>query len=381
MSLAPRLALWCLLCALPGLGVAYWALRRRLSLRPPGPWLTAASLGALGGFGVYWLEGAVRVSYDLGSEAALPLVLAVAVLAPAEEGLKIGALWPSLWMGGVPRAERGLALSVVASVGLAVAQQAALVYALPEAGGWVAFRLALGVPAQALPSVLWGHMLGRRDARGRPPRSLPLAWGLAVVSRGLLAHALTQRTTAFALGAIGVLTALGSISYFRGIFRTRGGRFSSFPSSGRRSAPPSSLRRALDSIKRRHRPLKAGRVLIGSFALHGALLAAAGSAFAFGGRLGLDMAALGVTRETPVAPLAWLVGASLAAFPVGGFLLARASDDPLVAEVALAALFAASLFLAHLGLLAPTTLAYGVAGVPAAVALACTGAWFGGRAS
>jgi hypothetical protein len=88
-----------------------------------------------------------------------------------------------------------------------------------------------------------------------------------------------------------------------------------------------------------------------------------------------------VAGETPVGPLAWLVGASLAAFPVGGFLIARASDDALVAEVALAALFAASLFLAHLGLLAPTTLAYGVAGVPAAVALACAGAWYGGRAS
>ncbi|HEU4409851.1 MAG TPA: hypothetical protein VFS43_31650 [Polyangiaceae bacterium] len=381
MPLALRVALWGLLCALPGLAATSAVARGRLPRRPPGPWLAASSLGALGGLGVYWLEGAVRVSYDLGPAAALPLVLTMAVLAPAEEGAKIGALWPALWMGGVPRAERGLALSVAASSGLAAAQHAAIVLAAPELGGWGVLRLALSVPAQALPSALWGHALGRRDPRGRPPRSLLLVWALAVASRGLLSHALTRRTPAWALGALGVLAGLGAISYVSGIFRVRAGRHAP-PASGRLSVPPpSSLRQALESLRRRRRPLKAGRVLLGAFALHGALLVAAGSAFAFGGRLGLDMAALGAARETPVGPLAWLVGASLAAFPVGGFLLARASDDALVAEVALAALFAASLFLAHLGLLAPTTLAYGVAGVPAAVALACAGAWYGGRAS
>jgi hypothetical protein len=395
LPLASRLALWFLLCALPGLGVSYAIARRRLPLRPPGPWLAASALGALGGLGVFWLEGAVRVSYDLGQGAALPLVLTAAVLAPAEEGLKIGALWPSLWMGGVPRGERGLALSVAASSGLAAAQHAALVVASPELGAWALLRLALSVPAQALPSTLWGHALGRRDARGRPPRRLPLVWALAVAARGVLGHALTLGRASGALVALGVLAALGAISYFNGIFRVHAGplpppasgRLSS-PGSGRlsspgsvRSLPPSSLFRALESLRRRQRPLKAGRVLLGAFALHGALLVGAGSAFTFGGKLGLDMAALGAARETPVGPLAWLVGVSLGAFPVGGFLIARASDDALVAEVALAALCAASLFLAHLGLLAPATLAYGIAGVPAAVALACAGAWYGGRAS
>ncbi len=386
MPLAPRLAFWCLLCALPGLGLTYGIARGRLPLRPPAPWLMAASLGALGGVGVFWLEGALRLSYDLDAAATLPLVLTLAVLAPAEEGLKIGALWPALWTDGVPRAERGLALGVAVSAGLAAAQQAALVALAPAAlDGWALLRLALSVPAQALPSALWGHALGRRDARGRPPRALPLVWALAVGARGTLAHALTRRTTGGALVAFGVLAALGVISYFAGIFRVRRGRPprpASQPASGRPSAPPSSLRRAFEAMRRRHRPLKAVRVLAGAFALHGALLAAAGSAFAFGGRLGLDMAALGgASRAAKAAPLAWLVGASLGAFPVGGFLLARASDDALLAEVALAALFAASLFLAHLGVLAPATLAYGVAGVPTAVALACAGAWFAGRPS
>jgi hypothetical protein len=412
---ARHIALWALLCLTPALAVSLLAARRRLPARPAGPWLTAALLGALGGLSAHWLERAVRLSYGLDVATALPLVLTFAVLAPAEEGLKIGALWPSLWMGGLPKAQRALALVTIASAGFAAGRGAP-----PNAGdggdGWWVLGLALSVPAHALPSCFWGSALGRRDRTGRPPRWLPLVWALAVGARGVLAHALTLRTRAGALGAVGLLTALALISFFARIFHpvsaarvaalpgvagrasvppatasgrasvppaTASGRASVPPAtaSGRASAPPS-LRRALDALVRRRRPLKPRRVFAGTFVLHGAVLLAAGSAFAVGGRLGLDVSALGRAGSgpVPVAPVAWVVGASLGAFPVGGFLLARASEGPFVAEVALAALFAASLFLAHLGLLAPTTLGYGVAGVPAAVALACSGAWFGGRA-
>jgi len=78
-----------------------------------------------------------------------------------------------------------------------------------------------------------------------------------------------------------------------------------------------------------------------------------------------------------VAALVLLGTTVLAAFPISGFLLARASGAEGVVEPALGAAFAISGIVVLLGLAAPVAVVFALAFAPVAFALACIGAWVG----
>jgi hypothetical protein len=67
----------------------------------------------------------------------------------------------------------------------------------------------------------------------------------------------------------------------------------------------------------------------------------------------------------------------LFAFPVSGFLIARASAAESVLEPALSAAVAIAGTLVMLGLAEPVALVFAVAFAPIAFGLACVGAWVG----
>ena len=77
------------------------------------------------------------------------------------------------------------------------------------------------------------------------------------------------------------------------------------------------------------------------------------------------------------APVALLGAGLLAAFPLSGFLVARASAARTLLEPAMATGLAIGLTLVLLGLAAPVALVFALAFSPIAWGLACAGAWVG----
>jgi hypothetical protein len=98
-----------------------------------------------------------------------------------------------------------------------------------------------------------------------------------------------------------------------------------------------------------------------------------------GRRLGVDFAAIDRAESTSAAaaPLLLLACAVLAAFPISGYLVARASASDGVLEPALSAAVAIVAVLVMLGLAAPVALVLALSFAPIAFALACGGAWVG----
>jgi Flp pilus assembly protein TadB len=75
--------------------------------------------------------------------------------------------------------------------------------------------------------------------------------------------------------------------------------------------------------------------------------------------------------------LAVLGGAGLLAFLLAGYLIARAASRPNLLEPALAAALSLVTILALAGVTTPVAFAIALAATPAALVLACAGAWVG----
>jgi hypothetical protein len=102
-------------------------------------------------------------------------------------------------------------------------------------------------------------------------------------------------------------------------------------------------------------------------------------AVALGHRLGIDFAAVdrAETQAAGAAPLVLIGAAALAAFPIAGYLVARASSARSVLEPAISAALAILGALVLLGLAAPVAVVFALAFAPIAFGLACAGAWVG----
>jgi TRAP-type C4-dicarboxylate transport system permease small subunit len=118
---------------------------------------------------------------------------------------------------------------------------------------------------------------------------------------------------------------------------------------------------------------------LGVFVNAGVVLVGLVVAVALGRRFGVDFAAVDRPEATneAVGPVALLALGALAAFPVAGYLIARASGSRSVLEPALSSALAMVALLVFFGLLAPTALVFVMAVTPIAFGLSCAGAWFG----
>jgi hypothetical protein len=94
-------------------------------------------------------------------------------------------------------------------------------------------------------------------------------------------------------------------------------------------------------------------------------------------RLGIDLSLADESDMRSNGPLLLLGGAILPAFPVAGFLVARASGAHGVLEPAFAAALAIGSAVALLSVTAPPAVIFALAIAPVAFGLACGGAWFG----
>jgi hypothetical protein len=142
------------------------------------------------------------------------------------------------------------------------------------------------------------------------------------------------------------------------------------------SAPPS-LETVRKAMRREGQPITLRWILFGVLVTVGAMTLGIILSVLFGHYLHVDFAQVDEHDVTTTGPVALLGSGLLAAFPISGYLIARASSLPTMLEPALASGLAIVLTLVLLGFAAPVAVVFALAFSPIAWGLACAGAWVG----
>ncbi len=313
-----------------------------------------------------WLGVSLTIEGS-ATTAALGMFL---LAAPLAEAAKVAVVWPLYLSGRVLGSRAGLLYGVAAGAGFALAA-APLGAASLELRALSVAMVLLAVPVQLFSSGLWGYWLGR----GPGGRWFGVAWLLAVVLHGtyvlliasgspkLVAAALPMTLTMGAAGALALRDLTGSDAPRSQLLRVL--------------PEPPSLRAMRQALGRRERPLLLHWIGIGGLVTLGLMLVNVAVAVWLGHRLGVDFTLAESAGSEAGGPLALLGSAVLLAFPLGGFLVARASGAESVLEPALGACIALVLLALTLAVSTPLGVLISVGLAPVAFLLACVGAWFG----
>jgi hypothetical protein len=140
---------------------------------------------------------------------------------------------------------------------------------------------------------------------------------------------------------------------------------------------PPSLRAMRHALRRTEQPLMLHWIVLGALVNVGVVLASLALSVYAGHRLGVDFATADEADMRSNGPILLLGGAVLFAFPIAGYLVARASGTSSVLEPAMATALALFAVVALLSITAPVTVLFAVAVAPVAFGLACGGAWMG----
>jgi hypothetical protein len=239
------------------------------------------------------------------------------------------------------------------------------------ASGLSGLRALCAVPAQLFFAGVWGYALGsRHDHSGR---LFALTWLCAVALHGLYIHIVWGRGPGFLVAVVPLLgfMALGAASTLREVNPER-------HTLAKLHLPePPRLSLVTEALNPRDQPLKLQWIVLGAFVNVGLMFTLLVFAVALGHRLGVDFSAADESDMTSAGPLALLGAAVLSAFPIAGYLVARASSSVGVLEPALAAALALAAVVATLALVAPVGVLFALAVAPLAFGLACGGAWIG----
>jgi len=336
---------------------------------------TALVLGAVAALVAVVIERAVlgftQLSFDVKSAGVSSALLAAFLLAaPLEEALKTLVIWPIYRTRRIDGPRLGLAYAVAAASGFASAFGVTRLFSSDF--DWVLFLRALcQAPAHLFFAGVWGYALGAR--RGQSGGWFAVTWLLCVMLHGLYIHIVWGRGPGFLVAVLPLLAfmALGAASVLREVS----------PESrtlGRVHLPePPRLGLVQEALNPRDQPLMVRWVLLGAFVNVGLMLTLLAIAVALGHRIGVDFSAADESDMRSAGPLILLGVALLAAFPLAGYLVARASSTSGVLEPALAAALALACIVAILALVAPLGVLFALAAAPLAFGLACGGAWIG----
>jgi hypothetical protein len=232
---------------------------------------------------------------------------------------------------------------------------------------------------------MWGYALGRAKKSKRLGAMFPSAWLAATLAHGLYIHFVYGRGPGALVVVVPLLFAMGGVAFIAARdLRIRGDRISHVGMSGRPSvlglevlSNPPSIGAMRDALRRSNQPLGLRWVAYGSLVTVGAMVTFVGAAIAFGYAAHVNFAIVDEHDVATTAPVALLGAGLLAAFPVSGFLIARASNAQSLLEPALATGAALVITLFLLGLAAPVSVVFALALSPVAFGLACAGAWVG----
>jgi hypothetical protein len=371
-----------LVAALP-LGLLFWLgrwSRRAGGISPRTTWLLAAAgalLGALAAKLEQWALGISGLSLDASEVGVGASMVAMFLFAsPLGQALKVAAVWPLYRYRAITRPALGLTYAAAAGAGFGAAHAVASLIAL-KLDTLLLVRLALGAPAHLFFAGVWGYALGSERARGR---WFGLSWGTAVLVQGLYEHIVFGRGPGLLVAAVPLLLAMALVSWVT--LRDIAPAPDSLLPSSRASLiptlpdPPSlgAVRRALSRVDR---PLMVHWVAIGVLVTFGVMLVALAVAVCVGHEVGVDFATADEGDVRSTGPLLLLGVAFLSAFPIAGYLVARASSASSVLEPALSAGFAILGVVALVSMASPVSVVFALAVAPVALVLACSGAWFG----
>jgi RsiW-degrading membrane proteinase PrsW (M82 family) len=370
--------------ALLVLAVVYFSDRRR---EPLPLVLLVFALGGLGkGLTSYaearasaWtgLDMRAQVAGNAGS-----MLFLFGFAAPMREASKVAAMWPAFRSKHFDEPVDGLVYASAAALGFACIESALTLRGHAVGWIWIA-RTAVALPAHVFFACMWGYALGRVKTIKRPGPLFPFAWVVATAAHGLYTHLVYGRGPGALVGTLPLLLAMAVATFFAARdLRMRGNRSSRSSMLLERvsvlytSGPPS-LQTVRDVLRREGHPITVRWIAFGALVTVGAMTAGLVLSVAFGHWAHVDFSTVDEHDVSTTAPVALLGSGLLAAFPISGFLIARASGVPTLLEPALAAGLAIVLMLVLLGLAAPVALVFALAFSPIAWALACAGAWIG----
>lgn len=365
------------------------AATRRAAATDPG-----AKLAVHGAFAAGLVSGAAieGVGHALGRLAGVELhphaasdgsalALGLIVLAPIAEASKVVAAAPAMRSRAARRPADGAIVAAAAALGFATIETFFVVRDA-AAPGAAALREAAALAAHVFFAAVWGFFWGRDLSKGRAPgRSFSVAFLVATSLHGVYRFLAFGKGWVLFAGTAPLLVAMAITTWL--VLRDVRAETTSSRGVERRSLlstlpPPPSLGEMRRAMRHAEQPLMLGWVVGGALVTLGAIVIFTGLAVWLAQRAGLDFAALDDANATEaIAPLAMMGLGAVSAFPVAGYLVARASGTDSVIESALAAAIAIAVATTLLGLAAPVTLVFAVASAPIAFGLACVGAWLG----
>lgn len=366
------------------LAVVYFSDRRR---EPIPLVLLVFALGGLGK-GVTWYAehrasswtGLDMTSQVAGNTGSLLFLFGFA--APMREASKVAAMWPAFRSKHFDEPIDGLVYAASAALGFACIENALTLRDNPLGWIWIA-RTLVALPAHVFFACLWGYALGRVKRIKRPGPLFPAAWLVATGAHGLYAHLVYGRGPGALVGTLPLLLAMAGTTFFAvRDLRVRGERSSRSSvllervSTLYMSGPPS-LRTVRAVLRREGQPITLRWIVFGALVTIGAMTAGLALSVAFGHWARVDFSLVDEHDVATTAPVALLGSGLLAAFPISGYLIAKASNLPTLLEPALASGLAILLMLVLLGAAAPVALVFALAFSPIAWGLACAGAWVG----
>ncbi len=366
------------------LGVVYLSDRRR----EPLPLVLATFfLGALAKGLTFYVEerASAWTGLDIRTEVAGntgALLFLFGFAAPAREAAKVAAMWPAFRSKYFDEPLDGLVYASAAALGFAAVENALTLRAHPAGWVWI-LRTFMALPAHVFFACTWGYALGRAKQNKRPGAIFPAAWLVATAAHGLYAHLVYGRGSGAVVGTVPLLLAMAVATLFaikdlkaRTLRSSRTSMLLERVSVLYASGPPS-LASVREAMRREGQPITLRWVIFGAVVTLGAMTLGLAAAVALGHELHVDFAGVDEHDVATTAPVALLGAGLLSAFPVSGYLIARASNLPTLLEPALASGIAIGLMLVLLGLSAPVALVFALAFSPIAWALACAGAWVG----
>lgn len=315
-----------------------------------------------------------RTAHNLAS-----LVYAFFVVAPLEQGAKVLAIFPASRTRSFRGPRDGVLFGVAAALGFVTACDAKLVFS-PDASELDVARALLAAPAHAFFGAAWGYALGREAKeskhRGLGGNAFKVTWLLATLFNGVYDQIVFGRGSASFITLAPILAVMLVVAIVAQ--RSLDGPGDTRARPRRLVIAPPTLGAVRAALWRTEQPVMFGWIGAGALVTVGVITTALAGAVVLGRRIGVDFSAVDRGEGTAgIAPLVLLGGAALAAFPIAGYLVARASSSRGVLEAAIAAALAIIGGLVLLGLAAPVAVVFALAFAPIALGLACAGAWMG----
>lgn len=303
------------------------------------------------------------------------LFLALAFVAPLHEAAKVLAAWPSYQRARNTAVFTAVLLAITAAAGFAVGENATVLVLSPTPTWRRVARTLLELPAQMGFAGIWGYALGRAPMLPSPIRRFVFAFLSAVLLHGVFRHLVWMPGVIGIAGAVPLLLGLFAFAWIT--LRELQGSDDD-PLSHAASSRGPSLQSVRDVFSGRSaRRVSPAWVILGAFVTQGMVFALLAIAVLVGRRWGILFATLEDPETAGIAPVAILAVATLLAFPLAGWLLARARTNESALEAGLSSAVAMTATTIVLAVMAPSAVAFALATAPVAVALACMGAWAG----